>query len=122
MTLRKHLNRYAEKRRHKLKLKKRHATQYNGAGANIDLVRQRCQDESASWWWSRDHQRNGGYEYWNQFYLSGPRRYAKECTNSVIRARYRDMLRSMTDEDVEDIQALTGSDYEKMFDFLWTLY
>ena len=116
------VNRYANKRKHKRRMKQRHAMLY-GNRTNLDLVRQQCQNDSDSWrWWTKRHSRNGGYEYWRQFYLSGPRRYAKECTNSVIRSRYRDMLRSMTDEDVEDIQALTGSDYEKIFDFWWTLF
>lgn len=123
MSHKKRINRYAAKRKHKRKLKQRHAMLYDGNSTNIDLVRQRCQDDSDSWlWWAKHHPRNGGYEYWNQFYLSGPRRYAKDCTNSVIRARYRDMLRVIDEEDMEDIQALTGSDYEKMFDFWWTLF
>ena len=116
-------NRYANKRKHKRKLKQRHAMMCDGARTNLDLVRQRYQDERDTFpWWEKHHPRNGGYEYWSQFYLSGPRQYAKECTNSVIRSRYRDILRSIDDDNMDDIQAFQGSDYEKMFDFWWTIW
>ncbi len=119
------INRYANKRKHKCRLKQRHAMLYDGCRTNLDLVRQRYQDDNDWWWWQKHHPRNGGYEYWQQFARSGRRRYAKEMTNGVIRSRYRDILRDidMDDEDaLDEIQTLTGSDYEKMFDFWWTLW
>ncbi len=119
------VNRYANKRKHKRMLKQRHAMVCDGCRTNLDLVRQRYQDDDDFWWWYNHHPRNGGYEYWQQFSRSGARRFAKEATNGVIRSRYRDMLRDIDpydDDALEDIQALTGSDYEKMFDFWWTLW
>ena len=119
------LNRYANKRRHKRKLKQRHAMVCDGCRTNLDLVRQRYQEDDDFWWWAVHHPRNGGYEYWNQFARSGARRFAKDATNGVIRSRYRDVLRGIdpyNEDEIEDIQALRGSDYEKMFDFWWTLW
>ena len=114
-------NRYANKRKHKRKLKQRHAMLYDGNRTNLDMVRQRYQSDDSEW--SRKHHpRNGGYEYWSQFCRSGTRRFAKDETNGVIRARYRDILKLLNDDNMDDIQALQGSDYEKMFDFWWTLW
>jgi hypothetical protein len=118
------VNRYANKRKHKRRLKQRHAMLWDGRRTNLDLVRQRYQDEDF-WWWYNHHPCNGGYEYWKQFGRSGTRKYAKDMTNGVIRSRYRDMLRDIDlddDDAIDDIQALTGADYEKMFDFWWTLW
>lgn len=122
MFVSKRMNRYANKRKHKKRLKRRHAMLYDGCRTNLDLVRQRYQGED--FWW-RDHHRNGGYEYWQQFSRSGARAFAKDATNSVIRARYRELLNDLDMEDpetLEEIQALTGSDYEKMFDYWWTIW
>lgn len=88
-----------------------------GHRTNIRLHEDECRREYGDW----PNVRNGGYEYWQSFYLTGPRKYAKEATNGIIRARYRDILRRLDPEE-DDIQALRGSDYEKMFDFWWTLF
>ena len=66
--------------------------------------------------------RNGGYEYWQSYYLTGSRRYAKESTNSVIRAMYRALLNTKDPDSLEEVQAFTGSDYEKAFDYDWTIW
>ena len=63
--------------------------------------------------------RNGGYTYWETYYLSGPRKYAKQATNRKIRAKYRDMIKTT---DLEEIQVLSGADYEKEFDYWWTVF
>ena len=117
-------NRHAAVRRHKLKQKRRYGIRYNRYADNPNAFEEerRTEAENERGWYRRYHPRNGGYEYWKEFYLTGPRQYAKSCTNGVIRARYRDLLRSLSEEDLEDIQALRGSDYEKMFDFWWTLW
>jgi hypothetical protein len=51
--------------------------------------------------------------------LSGSRKYAKCCTNRRIRNMYRTRIKSMSPED---IVAPRNSDYEKEFDYLWTIY
>ena len=86
-------NRYANKRKHKRKLKQRHAMMCDGARTNLDLVRQRYQDERDTFpWWEKHHPRNGGTESWCQVDLSGPRPYSKDATTIVIQSSYRDRL------------------------------
>ena len=117
------LNRYAKLRRHKRYLKQRHANAYGRWNIHDDERKER-EDAALGWpWrWSRNR-RNGGYEYWNNCYLSGCRKYAKSCTNRKIRAKYRRLgLTNMRDEHLADIVAPRGSDYEKEFDYLYTIW
>lgn len=114
-----HTNRYAMMRKHKRKLKKKYGYGlYEGYKTNIRLHEDKCRRENGN----SPNARNGGYEYWQSYYLTGPRQYAKKCTNRLIRARYRDLLRTIEEEALDDIQALCGSDYEKMFDYDWTIW
>lgn len=125
-------NRHAAIRRHKLRQKRLYGIHYGGRYAENPKVfeeKKREETENDRRMYRRCHPHesgyrppNGGYEYWKEFYLTGPRKYAKSCTNDVIRAKYRDLLNSLNLEDLENIQALRGSDYEKLFDFWWTLY
>ena len=85
---------------------------------NLKKHEQECRDRNGD---SRNT-RNGGYEYWQLYYLTGPRKYAKDCTNSVIRAFYRNLLNTHDPDELDDAQALSGSDYEKMFDYNWTIW
>lgn len=91
---------------------------YSGYRSNIRMHEAECRDLYGD----RPNARNGGYEYWQAYYLTGPRRYAKFCTNRVIRAMYRDMLRSIDPDDPGDIPAFRGSEYEKIFDYDWTIW
>jgi len=114
------INRHAMMRKHKKHLKKKYgyglwADDYY---TNQKLHEQKCCQEG---YWRRG-KRNGGYEYWKTCYLSGVRRFAKNSTNRVIRAKYRDLLNGVDIENADDVQALTGSDYEKMFDYWWTVF
>lgn len=113
------LNRHAEKRRHKRKLKQRYGHGlYTRYRTNLRLHEDECREENID----NPNARNGGYEYWQAYYLTGPRQYAKFCTNRVIRAMYRDMIRRMAEEDMDEIPALKGSDYEKAYDYAWTIW
>ena len=113
------LNRYAQKRKHKHELKKKYGHGlYNGYRTNLRLHEDECRER----WGDMRNARNGGYQYWQLYYLTGPRRYAKFCTNRAIRAMYRDMLRNMSEEDMDEICALNGADYEKTFDYDWTIW
>ena len=62
---------------------------------------------------------NGGYKYWKKLYLSGRRRYAKGQTNRRIRAMYR---RKFAVCDPEEIEALKCAEYEKEYDYPWTIW
>lgn len=113
------LNRYAEKRRHKMKLKKKYGHGlYEGYRTNL----RRHEDECRECWGDTRNARNGGYQYWQAYYLTGPRQYAKTCTNRAIRARFRDLLRAMDEEFLEDVIAPHGADYEKEFDYDWCIW
>ena len=119
------INRHAQKRKHIRELERKYATKYHfGRPCNVRLLRDELeQNATEDWWWNIKHPpRNKGWEYWKTWYISGRRKYAKDCTNRVVRAYYRDILSSLEDEDIEDIQALKGSDYEKMYDYNWTIW
>ena len=113
------LNRHALMRKHKRNLKKKYGYGlYTGYRSNQKLMETEYREKYGD----MKNARNGGYEYWQSYYLTGPRRYAKEATNSVIRAMYRALL-NVTDPDaLEEVQAFTGSDYEKVFDYDWTIW
>ena len=115
-------NRYARKRQHIDELKKKHAVRYNvfdpgrdEREAKEDYERSLAEGHIYKW----DDPRNDGYNYWVDFSLSGPRQYAKFCTNRKIRQMYRN-LENM--ENLENVMGLHGSDYEKIFDYWWTIY
>ena len=57
-------------------------------------------------------------KYWKEFYLTGPRKVAKTCTNRKLRRIYNsyDMLHK------EDIARPTNAMYRKYFDYWWTVY
>jgi len=114
-----YINRHAMMRKHKRHLKKKYGYGlYNGYRTNLRLHEDECRQNSKDW----PNARNGGYEYWQTYYLTGPRQYAKSCTNRAIRAYYRDILRTLAEDELEDVQALCGSDYEKMYDYDWTIW
>lgn len=118
------INRYALKRRHKRKIKKKHMLRYSGgADQNLKIFEDRLRrdaEEYADTWWRRKHPpRNGGYEYWGECYLSGRRKFAKKFSDKRIRQKYRQMIRNL---DPEDVTAPRGSDYEKEFDYAWTIW
>jgi hypothetical protein len=115
-------NRYANKRKHKRLQKKQYARRDGIYSDNLNMMEQECLDEYERYPWRGKNRPNNGYEYWQTMYLSGPRQYAKWCTNRAIRAYYRDQIRKLDEEMLDDLQGLQGADYEKMFDYLWTVW
>ena len=121
-----YLNRYARKRRHKRKMQKHYAEKYYYGGtrpADVRTLRDKlmreAEEDDGSVWRKKHPPRNKGWEYWRVYYLTGPRQYAKKYTDKRIRQKYRQMLSRM---DHEDIVALNGSDYEKEFDYSYTIW
>lgn len=113
------LNRHARMKQHKRELKKKHASN-SWVRFDPQLDKERAnrsyeEDKDSKW----VDKRNEGYDYWNQCYLSGSRRYAKDCTNRKIRSMFRDLI---ANEFLDDIIAPQGSDYEKLFDYFWTIW
>ena len=119
MTVRRKLNRHAQMRKHKQELKRKYGHGlYEGYRTNL----RRHEDECRERWGDMRNARYGGYQYWQAYYLTGPRQYAKFCTNRAIRAMFRDMLRNMTEDMMDDVPVFRGADYEKMFDYDWTIW
>ena len=114
-------NRYANKRKHKRLQKKQFARRYGRYGDNLNRLEEEYLENYTPWYCRRTPP-NNGYEYWQTLYLSGVRQYAKWCTNRAIRAYYRDMIRRLDEEGLEDLAGLTGSDYEKMYDYAYTIW
>ena len=111
--------RYFDKMEHKRRMKKKHARQY-GNRENPKLLEQEMrQDLDDSAYSRRRAERNGGYHYWDQFYLSGSRGFAKKYSDKRIRQKFREQIRN---EDPEDVSALRGSEYEKEFDYAWAVW
>ena len=60
-------------------------------------------------------------QYWRHAYISGPRKYAKEATNSKIRAYWRDEFAHC--DNWEDFDTnMQNANYQKYFDYNWTVY
>lgn len=111
--------RYFEKMEHKRRLKKIHAMKYANM-ENPKLLEQEIRESADDSRYSHIRgERNGGYHYWDQFYLSGSRGFAKKYSDKRIRQRFRERIRNT---DPEDVIALRGSDYEKEFDYAWTIW
>lgn len=111
-------NRYARKRQHKRELKKRHALLFGVFDIGLDERKSRREYAECVVFRWRDS-RNGGYHYWDSFSLSGAKAYAKYRTNRKIRSKFRNMVST---QDFECISALRGSQYEKEYDYPWTVY
>lgn len=121
-----YLNRHAKKRRHKHKLEEQYARKYYYGGscpADVKRLRQKlmaeAEEDDGSIWYRKHPPRNRGWEYWKIYYLTGRRQYAKKYSDRRIRQKYRQIMHNA---DPEDITALQGSDYEKEYDYYYTIY
>ena len=66
-------------------------------------------------------------QYWSTCYVSGPRCFAKDMTSSILRSDWRNMknaLLLLEDDEFDDIDYSIGnnSDYQKHFDYTWTIW
>ena len=60
-------------------------------------------------------------QYWRHAYISESRKYAKEATNSKIRAYWRNEFTHC--DDWEDFDTnMQNANYQKYFDYNWTVY
>ena len=113
------LNRHAMKRRHKRETEKKYAKGYAYGSGQYDVgrLRRKLMAEAAEG--DRHGLRNNGWEYWQVYYLTGRRQYAKKYSDKRIRQKYRIMIRQM---DPDDVTAPRGADYEKEYDDAWTIW
>ena len=66
-------------------------------------------------------------QYWSTCYVSGPRCFAKNMTSSILRSDWRNMknaLLLLEDDEFDDVDYDIGnnSDYQKHFDYTWTIW
>ena len=100
-----HLNRYARKKKSKKKDRERVARFVYKSFVNEPDFLAHLPDYV-------DNSRS----LYKQYFLSGPRRFAKQQTNRVIRNRFRE-------EGFDEDSALpSGAGYQKHFDYWWTIY
>lgn len=109
------MNRRERKLHHKKMMKKAYTKTY---GYTSEEECKKRYDEWLEWNMNPDP-RNGGYYYWQRFYLSGRRKYAKSETNNKIRARYRNVK---IEEDLESVCAPSKSGYQKEYDYNWIVW
>lgn len=110
-----YLNRHAMKMRHKHEMQKRYMRKYGGY-QNLKIFEEEIRRQNHGWYKS---QRNGGWDYWSEWYLTGSRQYAKKYSDKRIRQKYRQMIKKLSPEDVT---APRGADYEKEYDYAWTIW
>lgn len=114
-------SRYFQKREHKRKLKKKYAVKYGWS--NVRLLQdkeERDAEEYKDTYWGRKHPpRNNGWTYWRIWYISGRRGYAKKYSDKRIRQKYRQMVRK---QDPDDVTAPRGADYQKEYEYNWTVW
>lgn len=115
------VNRWQRKKQHKRELKRSYAN-HNGY-FNLREYEQHEKEKyerDKDYWLRRvDDPRNGGYQYWNRWYLSGNRKIARRATERKIRQAFREMLHKM---DLEDVRGDSNSDYRKRHDFWWEIW
>lgn len=102
------MNRYANKMIHKRKQKNLYRRLWFGGF------------QASSWEDYAAHARDSDpLKYWKTYYLSGPKRYAKQQTNNIARARFREDVSST---EYEDMYAPQRAEYQRFFDFCWTVW
>ena len=114
----KRVNGYQKKRLHKRKIKNTYAkTWYWGNGQyDWDMMVIEYKDEPRSRW-------GHPLDYWKDFSLTGPRSYAKEQTNSIIRREYKDYCRRALIDNIYDFTPnMSNGTYRKYFDYDWTVW
>ena len=97
---------YQRKMLHKRKLKKKATLNlYSVYGGSYEDMK-----VHSKWWDGK---------YWKRYYVSGVRQFARFCSERKIRTKYRDAINV---DDFEELYAPQHSDYQKEFDFWWTVF
>lgn len=108
---------YAKKKLHKKKLKKSFAKgqRYYSASADYNEILNMLDTlpEYSQKWLKK---------YWKLLYLSGPRQYAKFVTSRKLRAEARKIKYLVEIGQIDKIPYLKNKDYEKYFDYDWTIW
>lgn len=114
---------YAQKRKHKRIMQEKYTKQRWSGRYSVKELRDKLEreaEEDADSYWSRKHPpRNNGWEYWRLLYLTGRRQHAKKYSDKRIRQKYRQMIHHA---DLEDAIAPKRADYQKEYDYAWTIW
>lgn len=120
------LNRHSRKRRHIDKQKKRFLRNpfMNPAGTYEQYLATASELDRQVW---GCHNIPYCEQYWRFAYITGPRKYAKEMTNGIIRAYNRMKLNeflTLDEEDWDDFdyEIDQHNGYQKHFDYAWTIW
>ena len=102
--------RYKNMLRHKRKIKESHAREWRCSSWN-SLILESEKPEYI-------HRTVPILAYWKHYYKdSTEKRYAKRITNRVIRSKFRDAIRTADYEEFP--KSLSGSEYQRYFDYAW---
>ena len=125
-------NRYSNKRHH-IDVQKKKFLSNLWRSSTIGMSYEQylaTRDEEEREWRPRGYKQGGlpaCEQYWTTCYVSGPRGYAKDMTSSILRSSWRNMKSDLLlcdDEEFDDIDYSIGnnSDYQKYFDYLWSIW
>ena len=125
-------NRYSNKRHHIDAQKKKFLSglwRSSTIGMSYEQYLATRSDEEREW--RAKPYKQGGLpaceQYWSTCYVSGPRCFAKDMTSSILRSDWRNMknaLLLLEDDEFDDVDYDIGnnSDYQKHFDYTWTIW
>ena len=124
------VSRYHRQRKHKQRVKDHFASQYRYGAYTGMTYPEFCAsltDEELEYSYGPVRPIPNAIQYWRVFYLTGPRQYAKDATNSVIRAHWREKLNDfyrLDEEDWDDFdpEMEQHNGYQKHFDYAWTIW
>ena len=125
-------NRYSNKRHH-IDVQKKKFLSGLWRSSTIGMSHEQyltTRDEDEREWRSRAYKQGGMpacEQYWSTCYISGIRGYAKDMTSNILRSNWRNMknaLLLLEDDEFDDVDYDIGnnSDYQKHFDYTWTIW
>ena len=115
------INGYQKKRLHKRKVKKAYAKTYCwGSGEySWSMMVAKYRDEPRDRW-------GHPLDYWKDYSLTGPRRYAKSQTNNVLRREFKNQCQKAMLADFDDtydyMPQIVNGTYRKYYDYTWTVW
>lgn len=108
---------YAKKRLHKRKLKKRFLGSMWGYPQYKSYEDYLANHKPYYFGWGYDFEPN--QKYWQKVYVTGSRKLAKDQTNRKIRRKFRDEIQK---GEYDSLPACHGAEYQKYFDYMWTIW
>lgn len=107
----KKLNKHAKNKIHQRILKERYMEKYYYSQTKRPTNWNKFAEEYFNKW-------NEAPDWWNEYYLTGPRQLAKRIANRKI----RQMFNQLSENDYEDAKAPTHGDYGRMTEYDYTVW